>query len=51
MYPVVEMSPLVERRNLETRPWSGDLQSSDKENDDLENTVINIPLKQYSGNK
>jgi hypothetical protein len=33
---------------LETRPWSGGHQLSDEENGDLENTVINIPLKQFN---
>ena len=46
LYPVENHEPLVERRNLDTRPWSVKQEEIDE---DLENTVINIPLKQLSG--
>ncbi len=45
LYPSQVSVPLVERRNLGTRPWSGKQQVFE----DLENTVVNIPLKQLSG--
>ena len=45
LYPSQVSAPLVERRNLGTRPWSGNQQVFE----DLENTVVNIPLKQLSG--
>lgn len=45
LYPTQVGTPLVERRNLGTRPWTGKQQVIE----DLENTVINIPLKQLSG--
>ena len=45
LYPSQVKPPLVERRNLGTRPWSGKQHVFE----DLENTVVNIPLKQLSG--
>ena len=45
LYPSQVSAPIVERRNLGTRPWSGKQQVFE----DLENTVVNIPLKQLSG--
>ncbi len=45
LYPSQVSAPLVERRNIGTRPWSGKQQVFE----DLENTVVNIPLKQLSG--
>ncbi len=45
LYPSQVSAPIVERRNLGTRPWSGKQQDFE----DLENTVVNIPLKQLSG--
>ena len=45
LYPSQVSAPLVERRNLGTRPWSEKQQVFE----DLENTVVNIPLKQLSG--
>ena len=46
LYPAENYAPVVERRNLATRPWSGKQHNNEE---DLENTVINIPLKQLSG--
>ncbi|MBT8113647.1 MAG: FMN-binding glutamate synthase family protein [Gammaproteobacteria bacterium] len=45
LYPSQVSVPLIERRNLGTRPWSGKQQVFEN----LENTVVNIPLKQLSG--
>jgi glutamate synthase domain-containing protein 2 len=44
LYPSSRTYPLVERRNLDTRPWS----EKQLYNEELENTVINIPLKQLN---
>ena len=48
LYPSVGNVPLIERRNLETRPWTGEQQASE-DIEDLESTVVNIPLRQLSG--
>ena len=45
LYPSVGNVPSVERRNLDTRPWSEKQQVFEE----LENTIINIPLKQLTG--
>ncbi len=46
LYPSEGYESVVERRNLATRPWS-DMQVED-ESENLENTVVNIPLKELS---
>lgn len=45
LYSFANNSPMIERRNLEDRPWSEKQQVFEE----LDNTVINIPLKQQSG--
>lgn len=45
LYPTVDHVPLDDRRDLSTRPWSGKQHSTE----DLESTVVNVPLKQLNG--
>ncbi len=43
LYPSTS-KPIIERRNLSTRPWSGKQQTSEE----LENTVIKVPVEHLS---
>jgi len=45
LYPSVGHVPLVERRDLNSRPWS----EKQQDFEDLESTVVNVPLKQFNG--